>query len=59
MGKFGWMEILLLGLILVVLFGATKLPQIGRGMGEGIKEFKKAIKGDEGEARGNSDKKAN
>ena len=57
MGKFGMMEILVLVLILIVLFGASKLPQIGRGMGEGIKEFKKAIKGDEPEAKGEPDKK--
>ena len=49
MGRIGWQEILFLGLILLVLFGATKLPAIGRGMGEGIREFKKAIKGEEPE----------
>lgn len=51
MGRIGWQELLFLGLILFVLFGATKLPAIGRGMGEGIKEFKKALKGgDEAES---------
>jgi len=56
MGKFGWTEIALLALLLFVLFGATKLPAIGRGMGEGIREFKKAFKGDGPEAKGDEDK---
>ena len=40
----GPMEILLLFLIVILLFGATRLPQIGRGLGEGIRNFKKGIK---------------
>ena len=47
MGKIGWQELLFLGMIIFLLFGATKLPAIGRGLGEGIREFKKSIKGDE------------
>jgi len=50
MGRIGWQELLFLGLIVFLLFGATKLPLIGRGIGEGIREFKKSIKGDEPEA---------
>jgi sec-independent protein translocase protein TatA len=34
-------------LIVVVLFGASRLPQIGKGLGEGIKNFKKGMKGDD------------
>lgn len=40
----GPMEILLLFLIVILLFGASRLPQIGRGLGEGIRNFKKGIK---------------
>lgn len=47
----GWQEILLVLLILVVLFGARKLPEIGKGLGESIRNFKKAIKGDEAEPK--------
>jgi sec-independent protein translocase protein TatA len=43
----GWQEILILLLILVLLFGAKKLPEIGKGLGESIRNFKKAIKGEE------------
>ena len=31
--------------LIIVLFGATRLPNIGRGLGEGIRNFKKGIKG--------------
>ena len=37
----GW-EIVLLFAIVLVLFGAKKLPELARGLGQGIKEFKKA-----------------
>ncbi|MGD2080100.1 MAG: twin-arginine translocase TatA/TatE family subunit [Nitrospirota bacterium] len=39
----GMQELVIVSLILVVLFGATKLPELGRGVGLGIKNFKKAI----------------
>jgi len=43
----GWQEILILLLILVLLFGARKLPEIGKGLGESIRNFKKALKNEE------------
>ena len=36
-------ELLLILLIVVLLFGAKKIPELARGLGNGIKEFKKAI----------------
>lgn len=42
---FGIMELLLIFLIIVVIFGASKLPQLGRGLGEGISNFKTGLKG--------------
>ena len=33
--------------IVIVLFGATKLPQLGRGIGEGIKNFRRGVKSDD------------
>ena len=56
MGRIGWQELLFLGMILMLLFGATKLPAIGRGMGEGIREFKKSLKGDSSETPAESEK---
>ncbi len=42
MGGIGWPEILVVVLIIVVLFGSKKIPELMRGLGSGIKEFKKA-----------------
>lgn len=44
MWKIGWGEGLLILAILLLLFGANKLPAIGRGLGEGIKNFKNSFK---------------
>ena len=38
----GMQELMVIFLIVVVLFGAKKLPEIGRGLGKGIREFKRA-----------------
>lgn len=38
----GTQELLIILVIVIVLFGATRLPQIGKGIGEAIKNFKKA-----------------
>jgi sec-independent protein translocase protein TatA len=44
MGSLGWPEILLIVLAVLVLFGAKRIPEIFRSMGQGVKEFKKAAK---------------
>lgn len=44
---FGFQELLLILVIVIVLFGATKLPQLGKGIGEGIKNFRRGIKSDD------------
>lgn len=46
-GPFGLQELLVILVILVLMFGATKLPQIGRGIGEGIRNLKAGLKDDE------------
>ncbi len=45
-GGIGIPELLLIFGILVLLFGAKKLPEIGKGLGEGIKSFKDALSGE-------------
>lgn len=40
----GWQEAVPIILIVVVLFGAKKLPELGRSLGQGIKEFRKSSK---------------
>jgi len=44
-GGLGIWELILIFGILVLLFGARKLPEIGRGLGEGIRSFKDALNG--------------
>ena len=43
-GPFGGTEIIIILLIVLIIFGPTKLPQMGSAMGKAIKEFKKAGK---------------
>ena len=47
---FGWQELLLILLIIVAIFGGSKLAGIGRGVGDGIRNFKKGLKGDDGDS---------
>jgi len=42
-GSFGWMELLLILIIVLIIFGAGKIPQIGEGLGKAIKGFKKSV----------------
>lgn len=48
MGTLSWPEILIIALVVVLLFGARRIPEIGRGIGEGIRSFRSALKGDDG-----------
>jgi len=43
-GRIGSTELMLIVLLIVVLFGARRLPELGKGLGLGIRGFKKAIK---------------
>jgi sec-independent protein translocase protein TatA len=47
MGRIGLPELALIVLILLVIFGANRLPDIGRGIGKAIKNFKEAGKEDD------------
>jgi sec-independent protein translocase protein TatA len=42
MGNLGMTEILLILLVVVLLFGGRKIPELMKGIGQGMKEFKKA-----------------
>ena len=44
MGNLGWTEILLIAMVLLLFFGAKKIPDIAQGLGKGIREFKKATR---------------
>jgi sec-independent protein translocase protein TatA len=44
-GPLGVPELLIIFFIIFLIFGANKLPQLGAGLGEGIKNFKRSLKG--------------
>ncbi|HET8714113.1 MAG TPA: twin-arginine translocase TatA/TatE family subunit [Gemmatimonadales bacterium] len=51
----GFTEIAILLLILVLFFGAKRIPEIGASIGKGIKEFKRGLKTEEPQEPANSD----
>jgi len=61
-GNLGAGEIILIVLVVLLLFGAKKIPELARGIGKGMSEFKKGIKDVESEIKSagdESDKKIN
>ena len=54
----GLPELLVIFLVCLLLFGAARLPDIGRGLGEGIREFKKALKEGQEDTKPKDDKKS-
>lgn len=44
LGRVGLPELIIIVLIIILIFGAKRLPDIGRGIGKGIKNFKDATK---------------
>ena len=55
MFRLGLPELMIILIIVFFLFGAKRLPEMGKGIGEGIKNFKKSIKGDDGGDESNSE----
>ena len=47
MGKFGPLEIFLVLAVVLLLFGGKKIPELMKGIGKGIREFKDASKGED------------
>ena len=47
MNKFGGWEILLIVLAILLLFGGRKIPELMKGLGKGIREFKSGVKGED------------
>jgi len=46
-GNFGWQELLIIFVILLLLFGATRLPALSKSLGQSIRGFKKGMQDDE------------
>jgi len=53
----GWPQIVLIVVVVLLLFGGRKIPELMRGLGSGLKEFKNASKDEEGEEKPEDDKK--
>lgn len=45
-GFIGFPELLLLGLVVLLVFGPKRLPEMGRSLGRGMREFKESVTGD-------------
>ncbi|QSS98186.1 twin-arginine translocase TatA/TatE family subunit [Psychroflexus sp. ALD_RP9] len=52
-GMIGWPQIVLIAVVILLLFGGRKIPELMRGLGSGIKEFKDASKEEDGESKAN------
>jgi sec-independent protein translocase protein TatA len=50
MGSLGTTEIIIIAIVVILIFGVNKIPQLGKGLGEGIRNFKSAIKEGQGES---------
>jgi len=46
LGNLGTTELIVIGLVLLLLFGGKKLPELSRGIGDAMREFRKAAKED-------------
>lgn len=58
-GMFGPQQIILIVVLLILLFGAKKIPELMKGVGKGIKEFKDATNGEnKDESKGDKDSKS-
>jgi len=58
MGNLGMTEILLILVVVVLLFGGRKIPELMKGIGQGMKEFKKASQYDPAEEEKGTTKKS-
>ncbi|MBW1679568.1 MAG: twin-arginine translocase TatA/TatE family subunit [Deltaproteobacteria bacterium] len=56
-GGLGMTELLVVLVIVLIIFGAGKLPEIGAGLGKGMRNFKKAVTGDSDEVDDKSKEK--
>jgi len=46
MGSLGWQELLIILVIVIILFGSRRIPEVAKGLGEGIRSFKTGLQGD-------------
>ena len=51
LGRIGIPELIIILMIIILIFGASRLPEIGKGIGKGIRNFKDATKDGEGNSK--------
>ena len=51
--RLGLPELLVIGILVLFLFGGKKLPEMGKGIGEGIRNFKKSMRDDDSKEKEN------
>ena len=56
-GNLGYGEILIIALVILLLFGGKKIPELMRGLGKGVSQFKKGMKDIEEEINAEPEKK--
>ena len=57
LGNFGAGEIIVIALIVLLLFGGKKIPELMKGIGKGVKNFQEGVKGIEYDLNDNESKK--
>jgi sec-independent protein translocase protein TatA len=57
LGMSGGVELIVIALVVLLLFGGKKIPELAKGLGSGIKNFKKAIKDDDKDGDKDGDNK--
>ena len=55
--SFGWPEILIIALVILLLFGGAKIPELMKGLGKGVKSFKQGMNEVEKEIQAEEPKK--
>ena len=56
-GGIGWQEILIIALIVLLLFGGKKIPELMKGLGKGVKSFKEGLNNLEDESEQKNEEK--
>jgi sec-independent protein translocase protein TatA len=57
MPRLGMTELLIILAIVILIFGVNKIPQLGKGLGEGIRNFKSSLKEGQAEPQDKNEKK--
>lgn len=57
MGNLGFTEIMIILLVVLLLFGAKRLPEVGASIGKGIREFKRSLSDTQDAIMGNDDQR--